>query len=181
MELESEEPQYDWNDPMLMDLTSQCELHHLLRTPIMIQTPCQDWRFLSTRYPAKAQSGHVENARMAGGYRCSRCGSENFYDARVSANGHSSSNSGAWTFVPREPAGSPEARSMGRKLADPGGYHGEHGERAESETMTHNTVVGPDTLQSRSQCTAYIVFSSDLAKSNATVFTEENITTCFKF
>lgn len=28
----------------------------------MIQTPCQDWRFLSTRYPAKAQSGHVENA-----------------------------------------------------------------------------------------------------------------------
>ena len=62
MELESEEPQYGWNDPMLMDLTPQCELHHLLRTPMMIQTPCQDWRFLSTRYPAKAQSGHVENA-----------------------------------------------------------------------------------------------------------------------
>ena len=29
---------------------------------------------------------------MAGGYRCSRCGTENFYDARVSANGRSSSN-----------------------------------------------------------------------------------------
>ena len=77
---------------------------------------------------------------MAGGYRCSRCGSDRYYlyDARFYSNS-GSSGSGNWIFVPHDD------QSMKRRPDDPG--DGESfGERAESEARTDDVMVDPDTM-----------------------------------
>ena len=79
---------------------------------------------------------------MTGWYRCGRCGSENFYDARADPPpppDHS------WKF---EYDNHNRENNRHRKPDDPEPSDaGSHRERGESETATHDTTVDPETLQ----------------------------------
>ena len=102
---------------------------------------------------------------MAAGWRCSRCGCEKFYDA--CHYGDSNDSGGTWIFVPHE-AADHDRHSMERKPDDPGAPSSV-GERAESEAMTQDPTVDPDTLRplSRRQRKAHRRAAEERAQLNS--------------
>ena len=102
---------------------------------------------------------------MAAGWRCSRCGCEKFYDA--CHYGDSNDSGGTWIFVPHD-AADHDRHSMERKPDDPGAPSSV-GERAESEAMTQDPTVDPDTLRplSRRQRKAHRRAAEERAQLNS--------------